>query len=398
MTSQATVLSDLPTPVPPPAAQPLRVAMMSRYPADPDRPSGGVEAVTVVLARALAQRKDLDLHVVTLEAGRAVPAVQSDGAVTIHRLPGSRWPQITDVLLGPGRRRLLRYLRELKPDLLHCHETYGLAMGGRDLPHVFTVHGFDHANVAADLAPHWRLRRRLWRCVERWGLRRQQHVISITPYVRRMIEGRTRALIHDIENPVDPCFFEPEPRPEAGRILCVGWINERKNTLGSVKALAAVAETVGHAELVLAGIEQDAAYRRRVEQAIAEAGLDDRVTFLGYLSHAALPAELARAEVFLLPSRQENSPMAIAEAMAVGVPVIAADRCGMPYMVDEGRTGFLVDPEDTAMIADRLRRILTDGELRTSMARAARQTALQRWHPDRIARRTVEVYRRAAGR
>lgn len=398
MTSQTSVLSDVSSAVPSPVARPLRVAMISRYPVDPDRPRGGVESVTVVLARALAERKDIDLNIVTLEAGRTEPVVQSDGKVTIHRLPGSRWLQIADILVGPGRRRLLRYLRRLKPDLLHCHETYGLAMGGRKLPHVFTVHGFDHANVVADLAPHWRIRSWLWRRVERWGLKRQQHLISITPYVRRMIEERTGAVIHDIENPVDPCFFDPDPQPEPGRILCVGWINERKNTLGSVKALAAVAPSIPHARLVLAGVEQDAAYRRRVEQTIADEGLTDRVEFLGYVNHADLPAELARAAVFLLPSRQENSPMAIAEAMAVGVPVIAADRCGMPYMVDEGRTGFLVDPEDTALIADRLRRVLTDGALRASMARDAREAAQQRWHPDRIARRTVEVYRRAAGR
>ncbi|NLF29738.1 MAG: glycosyltransferase family 4 protein [Planctomycetes bacterium] len=354
--------------------------------------------MTVVLARGLAQRDDIDLHVLTLEGGRRGTTVQSDGKVTIHRLGGSRWMQILDILVGPGRRRLLRHLDDLRPDLLHCHETYGLAMGGRKLPHVFTVHGFDHANVVADMAPHWRVRSWLWRCVERWGLKRQQHVISITPYVRRMIEGRTRAEIHDIENPIDPCFFDVRPRPRPGRILCVGWINERKNTLGSVKALAAVAPSIPQAHLVLAGVEQDPAYRRRVEEAIDEAGLAGRVEFLGHIGHAALPAELAQAEAFLLPSRQENSPMAIAEAMAVGVPVIAANRCGMPYMVEEGSTGFLVDPEDTAMIADRLTRLLTDGGLRSDMAAAGRQAARQRFHPDLIAQRTVEVYRRAVGR
>jgi len=85
--------------------------------------------------------------------------------------------------------------------------------------------------------------------------------------------------------------------------------------------------------------------------------------------------------------------MAIAEAMAAGVPVIVSNRCGMPYMVDEGRTGFLIDPESTEQIADRLAKLVGSPPLCQQMGHAGHQVALTRFHPHAVAEKTVAVYR-----
>jgi len=371
----------------------VKIAVFSRYPSDSERPKGGVEAVTVVLVKALAELGDLDVHVVTLERHRTDVAVARYGDVTVHRLPGSRWPQMLDVMMGPGRRRLIRYVTGLKADVLHCHETYGLGLGNISIPHVFTVHGFDHANVVADSARFAWIRSPLWRLVERRGLAAQKHIISITPYVRAMIESQTRATIHDIDNPVDERFFQIERRPEPGRILCVGWIRERKNTLGAVQAFARIAGHHSQAKLIIAGEAKEAEYLSRVQQSIREHGISDKVELLGHANRAQMEEELAKASIFLLPSRQENSPMAIAEAMAAGIPVIASNRCGMPYMIDEGRTGFLIDPESTEQTADRLVRLVSSQPLCRQMGEAGRQLALERFHPRAVAEKTREVYR-----
>ena len=84
--------------------------------------------------------------------------------------------------------------------------------------------------------------------------------------------------------------------------------------------------------------------------------------------------------------------MAIAEAMAAGVPVIAANRCGMPYMVDEGKTGYLVDPESTEQIADRLSGLIADSEQCWRMGQAGREVAKKRFHPHTVALKTRDVY------
>jgi glycosyltransferase involved in cell wall biosynthesis len=372
----------------------LKIAIFSRYPSDSEHPKGGIESVTVVLAKALAQLGDLDVHVVTLERERTRVAVESNDAVTVHRLPRPRWPEILDITMGPGRKRLVDYISDMKPDVLHTHETYGLCLGGFRIPHVFTVHGFDHANLLADSARLATIRSWLWKRVERWGLSTQRHIISITPYVRGMIEPQTQANIYDIDNPVDERYFNSARRPEPRRVLCVGWINERKNTLGSVEAFGRIAGHFAGAKLVIAGQARESEYFRRVQHSIEKHGIADQVEMPGHVNHVQLEQELAKASVFLLPSRQENAPMAIAEAMAAGIPVIASNRCGMPYMVKEGQTGFLINPESTEQIADRLARLMISQELCQQMGQAGQRVAMERFHPRAVAERTRAVYRR----
>ena len=81
--------------------------------------------------------------------------------------------------------------------------------------------------------------------------------------------------------------------------------------------------------------------------------------------------------------------------MAAGVPVVTSDRCGMPYMVRDGETGFLVDPGNPGEIADRVAELLGSEELRRRLGQKGREIALERYHPDAVAARTAEVYRRA---
>lgn len=372
----------------------MRIALFSRYPGDSERPKGGIESVTVVLAHALAQITDVDVHVVALEPRMPKVTVQRDRSVTVHRLPGSRWPQILDILVGPGRKRLIGYIRELNPDILHTHETYGLALGSISIPHVFTLHGFDHANLVADSARFAWMRSLLWRMVERRSIAAQKHIISITPYVRTMIEPLTRASIYDIDNPVDERFFEATGHTQLGRILCVGWVNARKNTLGSVEAFAQIAGRYPQARLVIGGEAKEAEYLERVRKSIERHGISEKVDMLGHVNHAQLMEELGKASVFLLPSRQENSPMAIAEAMAAGIPVIASNRCGMPYMVREGQTGLLIDPESTEQIAECMHQLLASPETARQMGQAGRRLAFERFHPRAVAEKTVDVYKR----
>jgi glycosyltransferase involved in cell wall biosynthesis len=104
---------------------------------------------------------------------------------------------------------------------------------------------------------------------------------------------------------------------------------------------------------------------------------------------------MAHAAVFTLVSLEENSPMGIEEAMAAGMPVVTSNRCGMPYMVRDGESGFLVDPNNPDDIANRLGQLLKDDELRRSMGAKGREIALDRFHPAKVAARTLEVYMRS---
>ena len=151
------------------------------------------------------------------------------------------------------------------------------------------------------------------------------------------------------------------------------------------------------ATLALAGDSQEPEYFDRLQALVRKHELEENVEFLGYLDHGQLGEQLSRANVLILPSRQENSPAAVAEAMAAGVPAIAANRCGMPYMIDEDRTGYLVDPESTEQIAERLTQLFSDPERCRRMGQAGREVAKKRFHPYAVALKTREVYRQIRG-
>lgn len=374
----------------------MRVVLFSRYPRSFDLPKGGIESVTVILARALARKTDLDVHLITLEKGLVEEMAEEDGKVTIHRLVASSWPQVLDIHVGPGRRRLLNKIRQLKPDLVHSHETFGLAMGRLEVPHAFTVHGFDHANIPAEGGFLVRGRSFFWKYVERRGLGQQKSIISISPYVRGMIEQYApQAAIFDIDNPVDDRYFAitPDKQEEVSkRVLILGWINERKNTLGAVRAIAHAIRSGAKGTLVVAGEAKLDSYKELLLQEIHDLGIENHVEFLGHINREQLQNELRRTSILLLPSLQENAPMAISEAMAASVPVVTSNRCGMPYMVADGESGFLVDPTDSAQIGERLKQLLLSSDLCQKMGARGREIALERFHPDVVAAKTRQVY------
>jgi glycosyltransferase involved in cell wall biosynthesis len=259
-------------------------------------------------------------------------------------------------------------------------------------PQVFTVHGFDSANVPAEDGRFSWLRSKLWKVAEQKGFARTKHIISISPYVTKQIRPQTDATIHEIDNPVDLDFFSIERNEQAGRVLCVGWINPRKNTLMSVRAFAKAFHAGLARKLVIAGMARDQKYLASVQGEIAREGLAGCVEFAGQIDRQQLKTQLSLASVLLLPSLQENAPMAVAEAMAVGVPVITSNRCGMPYMVEDGKSGFLVEPMDEPQIVDRLNKLLGNPDLRRNMGARGREIAKARFHPSEVAQKTMRVY------
>ena len=372
----------------------MRVAVVTRFPRDPEVPRGGVESVSVNLVRGLARLADLDLHVVTTDDSSRQVMVERIAGTTVHRLP-SRGGHILTEAIGVGRRQMHDYLGALQPDVVHSHDVYGLMVKGLPIPRVFTIHGFIYADTAVSGERVARLRSWIWRFFEVRGWRDQPHIISISPYVRERLGGRVRARIHDIDNPVGEAFFGVEPRRAEPRIFCAALIENRKNTLGLIDAFAQVVARGIDARLVLAGSVREPVYGRRVEARIAALGLKGRVDLLGAVSSLRIREELAKAQVFALVSLEENSPMGIEEAMAAGVPVVTSNRCGMPYMVRDGESGFLVDPEDPGEIADRLAELLLSDERRRHCGARAREVAGERFHPAAVATRTLDVYRHA---
>lgn len=372
----------------------MKVAVVTSFPGEPGAPHGGVEAVSVNLVQALARFDDLDVHVVTTSRLCRTATMQRWDRITIHRLPWAGGSMLRNAT-GPGRRQMQDYLRHLKPDVVHAHDTYGLMVRGLAMPRVFTIHGFIHGDTLVSGERFAWLRSWIWRRVETAGWADQPHIISISPYVRERLRGIATGVIHDIDNPIAEQFFDIARAEDKATIFSAAVVTPRKNTLALVDAVALLTDNGIDCRLRLAGALDDKDYVQQVRERIHRHGLEGRAVLLGRIDTDQVKRELAAASVFALVSVEENSPMGIEEAMAAGLPVVASNRCGMPYMVRDGESGFLVDPNDPHDIARRLRQLLENAELRRSMGAKGREIALDRFHPAKVAARTREVYLQA---
>jgi glycosyltransferase involved in cell wall biosynthesis len=373
----------------------LRIVLATAFPADPQAPRGGVEAVSVTLASGLARQSGLELHIVATDPNCLAPVRSSWLGVQVHRLPWTA-PRMLSGVIGADAARLRRYINSLNPDLVHAHDTYGIMQRALPVPRVLTIHGFIHADTRVSGERLARIRSLFWRRLEISTWARFPHIISISPYVRERLAGIATGSVHNIDNPIDANFFDVERRDRGLRVFCAAAVSPRKNTLALVNGFARATAGDSSATLTIAGPQPLPSYTEAVRRRIHRLQLTDRVAVLAALSTSEVRQELACASVAALVSVEENAPLAVQEAMAAGVPVVASNRCGMPYQVSDGETGFLVNPLNEHDIAARLSALLADAGLRQQFGARARVIARERFHPDQVSRRTVEVYGRAA--
>jgi glycosyltransferase involved in cell wall biosynthesis len=174
-----------------------------------------------------------------------------------------------------------------------------------------------------------------------------------------------------------------------------GVLSPLKNVLGLLNAFAQVRQAVPEARLILAGPHPDPDYAQAVQGRVTSLALGDSVDIVGLLDNDRLRQEIATARAVVLFSRQENSPTIIAQAMAAGKPVIAARVGGVPEMINDGESGFVVESEDETALAERMLTLLNDQDLCLRMGARGHELALCRFNPEAIATQTVQAYRTA---
>ncbi len=142
------------------------------------------------------------------------------------------------------------------------------------------------------------------------------------------------------------------------RVLFVGRLDYEKHIHNLLKAVALLPASLG----VLVEIVGDGSERKALTELAESLGIADSVKFLGHVTEEELPLAYGRATVFAMPSIAELQSIATMEAMASGRPVIAADAMALPHLVHDGDNGYLFEPDNVEMFADRLQRIFTADE------------------------------------
>lgn len=177
---------------------------------------------------------------------------------------------------------------------------------------------------------------------------------STREQLKRWAPGKT---VHQFATWTDiESFFQvdPEQHKESPEILYAGVLIPRKGIHHLISAFIRVAREFPEARLVITGREENKAYTTQLKAQVKKFVLEERVSFVGEVSQATLAAGMQRAGVFVFPSYSEGLPRVVFEAMATGLPVVASAVSGIPEIVQDGVTGFLVKPGDETALAEKI--------------------------------------------
>jgi succinoglycan biosynthesis protein ExoA len=243
--------------------------------------------------------------------------------------------------------------------------------------------------------------------IHRLGLRRRiqdaAFCVGISEHNARILRdvavGRS-ADIHVVHCGVHPNSYPMRPRAprpaEPMRIACVATMKPYK---GHRVLLDAVGRLVADGEAIEVELAGDGPLRQELERQCARLGIAECVHFLGRLTEPGVAQVLDRADVFVVASmvqpdgQTDGIPVALMEAMAAGVPVVASDVSGVPELVRHGETGLLTPPEDDAALAAALRSLRADATLAIERARAGRALVEERFTVEGEASRLLDLIR-----
>lgn len=237
----------------------------------------------------------------------------------------------------------------------------------------------------------------------RWSLRRClcdfAAVVVVTDEERCWMahNGVPAERLHVVPCGAPTAFFRPAPAKPGGpvRFVMVGRLIGEKGCDLAIEAFARLLPEMADAELHIYG---DGPARGELQAMVTHLGLQARVAFHGYVDEHSLAGSLAAYDVFIQHSLvKEGSPVAIAEAMACGLAVVATPVGGIVDQVIEGETGLLVAQRDVPGMAAAMRRLAGDLELRLGFGRAARARAIELYDASRQTRRLEKLLLEVAG-
>jgi glycosyltransferase involved in cell wall biosynthesis len=221
-------------------------------------------------------------------------------------------------------------------------------------------------------------------------------VIAVSEFIRRRAIdcGISRERIEVIRNTLElPALSAGAGKRRSIVIGQIGRMHPMKGFLDTVQAFSRVHARHLNTSLVLVG---DGVERPAIERAIAEADLSDVSRMVGWQDDSN--AWLRELDIFVHPSRDEPFGLAVVEAMAHGIPVVAYGDGGVGEIVEHGQSGFLVEPGNISALTATIEQLVSDGHLRAQVGERARERVRNAFDPAGARQAFAALVRRVAGR
>lgn len=364
-----------------------KIVILSDFPLDLKKIEGGVQAATAGLLEGLSDyQNEFEFYILNVQNIPHDIFIESEG-FHFHflSLPLKLRPRMPFRVLS-----MVRHLKKISPDLVHCEGSLDIALAGiwSHYPGLFTVHGVRRQE--AKFRYGWeRLASIVDAFIEPYIYSRFNNFICVSDYIKRIISKNKQTF--SIPNAVRSAFFSIARHysPEKPLLLFVGNLSPLKGPENLITAHNILRRQFPNLQTVFCGLFETPSYQKHLQTLSGEG-----IKFAGLVNEVGLKHWLSIATVLVLPSRQENAPIVISEAMAAGVPVVATHVGGIPEMVEDGKTGFIFIPGDVDALSMYLERLLKFPLLAEQLGAQGKILALNRYHPDQVARQTVDVYRK----
>lgn len=291
--------------------------------------------------------------------------------------------------------RAARYIRDWQPDIIHVRNGWAWPdtviawiLAGRPGRLIFSFHG--------------------WGQVERMPRRRAflyRQLARMTPGLASISLETAQRFAEEsgipagrfvvLDSGIDTERFQPPKTSRAGGRLILGCVSRLDPIKAHDLLIDACARLIGEGHDLELRLLGDGPSRGELERQVQERGIGDRVKFLGM--RLDIPEQLREMDVFVLSTHREGRPISIMESLATGVPVIATRVGSVPGLIADGKTGFLVEPDDVEGLTRAIRRLVEDHELRGRCSEEARRFAVAELSVERMADQYAAYYREIAG-
>jgi len=284
--------------------------------------------------------------------------------------------------------RFWAILRRLRPDILHFNTPKPITVGS------IAGRWIGTPVIVSSRRVNFPLKTRVSVFKYNWLL---DQVFTVSESIRNTLiqAGVKPQLVETIYEGVDLDWFDSLQEvdlPNTDQAQIVGTVAHLSPEKGHEVLLDAVRILTDRGIRLQLLIVGDGQLRAQLEAKAAELGIESSVSFLGF--RADSEALMKEFDVFCLPSLSEGLSSAILAAMANSLPVVSTSVGGIPELVVDGETGFLVPPGNPSALAEALEKVLTDARLRTSLGRMGRQRIETFFILDRKLTRTEEAYQR----
>ena len=373
--------------------EPLRIALLAPY-SEKGIARGGAERHIHNLVEHLSYIDNLEVHIFFLS--KNMDAKSKLHNVTLHPLRKSKLP-VTISGITISQIRLVRAVRKLNPDIVHAQmigAPYGMAatLLSREYPTITTVHTMTFQTSNIENTMKERIHDRIWIWLEPWEAKKINRFIIVSSNLKEELTKMGAKSITIIPNGIEKKWFEFQYTPVENRIFCVGRFQKIKGQDILLTAFRILKDKIPNATLHLAGaIFGRDEYISSLKSTAKQLGIEKDVSFLVDIDDEELIKEYRECSVFVLPSMEESHPIVLLEAMASKRPVVATRVGGVPDMIDDGQSGFLVKYGNHDELQDRIFTLLTNKELRERIGEAGRKrVANLDWA--NIAKKTYQEY------